>query len=85
MLVDYVRVYQRSDGKIGCDPADRPTAAYIAAHANAYNNPNLTTWEAAGYTMPVSGLLSFTVSILHFAAWASKPFAGAFMLAACKA
>lgn len=54
MLVDYVRVYQRSDGKMGCDPSDRPTANYIANHANAYNNPNLTTWEGAGYTMPVS-------------------------------
>jgi hypothetical protein len=54
MLVDYVRVYQRSDGKMGCDPSDRPTANYIANHANAYNNPNLTTWEGAGYSMPVS-------------------------------
>lgn len=54
LLIDYIRVYQRSDGKIGCDPADRPTAAYIAAHQNAYNNPNLTTWAQAGYSMPVS-------------------------------
>jgi hypothetical protein len=36
MLVDYVRVFQRSDGKVGCDPADRPTADYIARHENAY-------------------------------------------------
>jgi hypothetical protein len=36
MLIDYVRVWQRSDGKIGCDPADRPTADYIARHENAY-------------------------------------------------
>ncbi|KAK4685409.1 beta-glucan synthesis-associated protein KRE6, partial [Tremellales sp. Uapishka_1] len=57
MLVDYIRVYQRSDGKIGCDPADHPTADYIAAHANAYNNANLTTWEAAGYTMPKNSLI----------------------------
>ena len=54
LLIDYIRVYQRSDGKIGCDPSDRPTAAYIAAHENAYNNPNLTTWAQAGYTFPVS-------------------------------
>ena len=55
MLIDYVRVYQRPDvGKMGCDPADHPTAAYIASHANAYANPNLTTWAAAGYTFPVS-------------------------------
>ncbi len=54
MLIDYIRVYQRSDGKMGCDPTDHPTAAYIAAHQNAYDNPNLTTWEQAGYTFPVS-------------------------------
>ena len=54
MLVDYVRVYQRSDGKMGCDPDDHPTADYITNHANAYANPNLTTWASAGYTMPVS-------------------------------
>ena len=53
MLVDYVRVYQRSDGKVGCDPADRPTAAYITAHENAYTDPNLTTWKQAGYGIPV--------------------------------
>lgn len=30
MLVDYIRVYQRSDSiKIGCDPTDFPTAQYI--------------------------------------------------------
>jgi hypothetical protein len=54
-LIDYVRVYQRPGiGAMGCDPADHPTAQYIADHANAYANPNLTTWEAAGYTFPVS-------------------------------
>lgn len=54
MHVDYMRVYQRSEGRIGCDPDDRPTAAYIKKHPNAYNNANLTTWGMAGYTMPVS-------------------------------
>nr|ODN86871.1 glucosidase [Cryptococcus depauperatus CBS 7841] len=54
MLVDYVRVYQRPEGKLGCDPKDRPTADYIERHLNAYSNPNLTTWDAAGYTFPVS-------------------------------
>ncbi|GFZ52301.1 Beta-glucan synthesis-associated protein KRE6 [Saitozyma sp. JCM 24511] len=57
MLVDYVRVYQRSDGKVGCDPADRPTSDYISRHLNAYSNPNLTTWEQAGYTMPKNSLI----------------------------
>jgi hypothetical protein len=54
LLADYVRVYQRSDGKIGCDPSDRSTADYISRRMNAYSNPNLTTWERAGYTLPVS-------------------------------
>jgi len=54
LMIDYIRVYQRTEGRMGCDPADHPTAAYIAAHANAYANPNLTTWAQAGYTTPVS-------------------------------
>jgi hypothetical protein len=58
-LIDYVRVYQRAGiGALGCDPADHPTAQYIADHANAYANPNLTTWEAAGYTFPVSNSMN---------------------------
>jgi hypothetical protein len=53
-LIDYVRVYQRPGiGVMGCDPADHPTAQYIADHANAYSNPNLTTWAQAGYEFPV--------------------------------
>jgi len=54
MHVDYIRVYQRPEGKMGCDPADRPTADYIARHRPAYDNANFTTWEQAGYTFPVS-------------------------------
>lgn len=31
MYIDYVRVYQRDDSPgTGCDPADHPTADYIA-------------------------------------------------------
>lgn len=57
-LIDYVRVYQRPDvGKMGCDPADRPTADYIARHRPAYDNANFTTWAQAGYTFPVSRIL----------------------------
>ncbi|KAG5646529.1 hypothetical protein DXG03_003296 [Asterophora parasitica] len=58
MLVDYVRVYQRSGTKNGltCDPPSHPTAAYIARHANAYSNPNLTTWAQAGNTFPRNSL-----------------------------
>ncbi|EIW82295.1 glycoside hydrolase family 16 protein [Coniophora puteana RWD-64-598 SS2] len=45
MRVDYIRVYQPSNAKnIGCDPPDFPTAEYIKTYAEAYNNPNLTTW-----------------------------------------
>ncbi|KAI0916764.1 hypothetical protein AcV5_007406 [Taiwanofungus camphoratus] len=54
MYVDYVRIYQREDVKDGvtCDPTSHPTADYINNHLNAYTNPNLTTWEQAGYTYP---------------------------------
>lgn len=46
MLIDYIRVYQKAgQTNIGCDPADFPTAAYIAQFQEAYTNTNLTTWE----------------------------------------
>ncbi|KAI5478155.1 glycoside hydrolase family 16 protein [Pseudohyphozyma bogoriensis] len=45
MRIDYIRVYQPADQiNVGCDPALYPTADYISNHAEAYNNPNLTTW-----------------------------------------
>ncbi|KAL8283741.1 hypothetical protein RQP46_005536 [Phenoliferia psychrophenolica] len=57
MLVDYVRVYQRADSpNIGCDPPNMPTADYINSHLNAYSNPNLTTWEDAGYSYPKNSM-----------------------------
>ncbi|WVQ84132.1 hypothetical protein IAT38_006279 [Cryptococcus sp. DSM 104549] len=57
MRVDYVRVYQKPDEiNIGCDPADYPTADYIARHADVYNNPNITTWEQAGNPWPKNRL-----------------------------
>jgi len=50
LLFDYVRVYQRQgQEKIGCDPSDHPTADYINKHMVAYTNPNLTTWQDAGF------------------------------------
>lgn len=58
MLIDYVRVWQRPEGRLGCDPADHPTSKYIQDHLEVYHNPNLTTWAAAGYSMPVSSSLS---------------------------
>ncbi|KZO93672.1 glycoside hydrolase family 16 protein [Calocera viscosa TUFC12733] len=55
--IDYVRVYQRTSvsgnpSYQSCDPASYPTATYINEHLNAYQNPNLTTWDSAGYTFP---------------------------------
>ncbi|KAG6861130.1 hypothetical protein C0995_003582 [Termitomyces sp. Mi166 len=46
MRVDWIRVYQPANArKIGCDPSDFPTAAYINAYMEAYTNANLTTWR----------------------------------------
>ncbi|WVQ74080.1 hypothetical protein IAR50_003664 [Cryptococcus sp. DSM 104548] len=57
MRIDYVRVYQKPEAiSVGCDPKDYPTAQYIKDHANAYANPNLTTWAEAGYTFPKNSL-----------------------------
>ena len=37
MLVDYVRVWQRPDAiDLGCDPADAPTAQYIACNSGNF-------------------------------------------------
>ena len=30
--------------------------SFVSRHANAYNNPNLTTWDQAGYTFPRNSL-----------------------------
>ncbi|WWC89094.1 uncharacterized protein L201_004012 [Kwoniella dendrophila CBS 6074] len=59
LYIDYVRVYQRSDGSgsIGCDPPDYPTKDYIARHNDVYTNPNLTTWLGAGKTVPKNRLI----------------------------
>lgn len=58
LRIDYVRVYQR-EGEINlsCDPKEYPTAEYIDSHLNAYSNPNLTTWEDAGYDFPKNRLV----------------------------
>ncbi|ORY28762.1 beta-glucan synthesis-associated protein-domain-containing protein [Naematelia encephala] len=60
MDVDYIRVYQDPNQRnIGCDPSGYPTAAYIAAHADVYANPNITTWEqsAASGVVPKNSLI----------------------------
>ncbi|CED84082.1 Concanavalin A-like lectin/glucanase, subgroup [Phaffia rhodozyma] len=57
MYIDYVRVYQREgEENFGCDPEDYPTSAYIANHANAYADANLTIWSDAGYKFPRNSL-----------------------------
>lgn len=57
LLIDYVRVYQRSDSiNVGCDPPDYPTADYINRHLNAYTNRELVSWTGAGYTKPKNRL-----------------------------
>lgn len=39
MLIDYVRVYQRTDSQnIGCNPKDYPTTDYISRHPEAYSS-----------------------------------------------
>jgi len=54
MLVDYVRVYQRTgETNIGCDPPGFPTADYIQRHPDTYGNPNLTAFN---YPTPKNGL-----------------------------
>ncbi|KAH9927250.1 beta-glucan synthesis-associated [Fomitopsis serialis] len=59
LRVDYIRVYQPSDStNIGCDPEDFPTAKYISEYPEAYNNPNLTTWQDDyGHPFPKNSFL----------------------------
>ncbi|ODO06113.1 glucosidase [Cryptococcus wingfieldii CBS 7118] len=59
MEVDYVRVYQDPKKRnIGCDPADRPTAAYIAQFPEAYSDPNITVFDnVPGATWPKNRLI----------------------------
>jgi len=39
--------------KIHLTKADYP----VSSHLNAYSNPNLTTWDAAGYQFPKNRLV----------------------------
>ncbi|KAF6764152.1 beta-glucan synthesis-associated protein SKN1 [Ephemerocybe angulata] len=57
MAIDYVRVYQPKNSiRIGCDPDDHPTAAYIETYKEVYTNPNLTTWAQYGQPWPKNKL-----------------------------
>lgn len=58
MRVDYVRWYQKEgEEMVTCDPPGYETTAYIARHPEAYNNPNYTLWEEAGYEWPRNTLM----------------------------
>lgn len=59
MEIDYVRIYQpKGQTQLTCDPEDFPTLQYINDHINAYTNPNLTSWEQAGYRFPANSLMN---------------------------
>lgn len=58
MRVDYVRWYQKEgEEMVTCDPPGYETTEYIAAHPNAYQNPNYTHWSDAGYGRPKNSLM----------------------------
>ncbi|KAK5286477.1 beta-glucan synthesis-associated protein [Cryomyces antarcticus] len=53
MRFDYIRIYQDEDASVmTCDPDNYPTTAYIAQHAEAYQNPNLTLWSQTQFAWP---------------------------------
>ncbi|BEI92175.1 uncharacterized protein CcaverHIS019_0409950 [Cutaneotrichosporon cavernicola] len=53
MHVDYIRVYQDpKKSRLGCDPADYPTADFIENHKVAFTNPNITTFGQLQEAMP---------------------------------
>ncbi|KAG8862814.1 hypothetical protein FRB96_000824 [Tulasnella sp. 330] len=57
-MIDWIRVYQPAGSEnIGCDPPNFPTADYINTFTEAYNNPNLTTWEQFGQVKPLNRLV----------------------------
>lgn len=57
MKIDYVRIYQSGTPSVTCDPAGWETTDYIARHPQAYQNYNVTLWEAAGYSKPKNSLM----------------------------
>ncbi|GAA5898575.1 hypothetical protein JCM8208_004704 [Rhodotorula glutinis] len=52
LLIDYVRVYQKGDAQVGCDPKSHPTSKYINDHMDMYLNPNISSFADSGYTKP---------------------------------
>ena len=59
MRIDYVRIYQKEGEELmTCDPPGYETTQYIKDHPAAYNNPNFTHWEDAGYEWPKNTLMN---------------------------
>ncbi|ORY74277.1 glycoside hydrolase family 16 protein [Leucosporidium creatinivorum] len=56
LRIDYVRVWQKGDAKLGCDPASHPTSDYINNHLDLYQNPNYTVFTDSPYTKPKNSL-----------------------------
>ncbi|KDQ15829.1 glycoside hydrolase family 16 protein [Botryobasidium botryosum FD-172 SS1] len=68
LLIDYVRVYQRTGStNLGCSTSSYPTADYIEKHSNAYTDPTYTSWSSAGYAFPKSSLVRVISWRLPFA------------------
>jgi hypothetical protein len=45
MRIDYIRFYEPEGGQsVACDPPGYETTEYIARRADAYSNPNWTSW-----------------------------------------
>ncbi|GAA5954848.1 hypothetical protein JCM3765_007791 [Sporobolomyces pararoseus] len=51
-----VRVYQKGDRNVGCDPKKYPTSDYINNHLELYMNPNLTMFTQSNFTKPRNSL-----------------------------
>ncbi|GAA5969770.1 hypothetical protein JCM21900_004194 [Sporobolomyces salmonicolor] len=47
-----VRVWQKGNRNVGCDPAAYPTSQYINNHLDLYTNPNITTFSQSNHTAP---------------------------------
>ncbi|GAA5915059.1 uncharacterized protein JCM6883_004228 [Sporobolomyces salmoneus] len=51
-----VRVYQKGDRNVGCDPKNYPTSDYIQDNLEIYTNPNLTMFSQSSSTKPRNSL-----------------------------
>ncbi|GAA6061183.1 hypothetical protein JCM10212_002396 [Sporobolomyces blumeae] len=51
-----VRVYQKGNRNVGCDPKKYPTSEYIDNHLSLYTNNNLTMFSQSNFTKPRNSL-----------------------------